>query len=63
MYMYIPNVSSGRTSVVISHRMSTIANADIIAVINGGKVTEMGSHEELMEKGGDYFRMVHMQSI
>ena len=58
-----PLLHSDRTSVVITHRMSTIKNADIIAVINGGRVTEMGTHKELMAKQGDYYRMVHMQTI
>ena len=43
--------------------MSTIKNADVIAVINAGKVAEIGTHEELMKKQGDYYRMVHMQTI
>jgi ABC-type multidrug transport system fused ATPase/permease subunit len=43
--------------------MSTIKNADVIAVINAGKIAEIGTHKELMTKQGDYYRMVHMQNI
>ena len=51
----------GRTCFVIAHRLRTIANADIILVIDGGRITEMGSHKELMEQGGAYNRMFQMQ--
>ena len=48
---------------VITHRMSAIENADVIVVINGGKVKEIGTHKELMAKVGDYYRMVQMQNV
>jgi len=46
----------GRTCVVVAHRLSTIRNADIIAVVQGGKIVEKGSHDELIAKDGVYRR-------
>uniref|UniRef100_A0A4X1SSF1 Phosphatidylcholine translocator ABCB4 n=1 Tax=Sus scrofa TaxID=9823 RepID=A0A4X1SSF1_PIG len=51
----------GRTTIVIAHRLSTIRNADIIAGFDDGVIVEQGSHKELMQKGGVYFRLVNMQ--
>jgi ATP-binding cassette subfamily B protein len=53
----------GRTSIIIAHRLSTIRNADKIAVIDGGSIQELGTHRELMEKGGEYARLVETQSF
>lgn len=50
-----------RTSFVIAHRLSTIANADLIVVIEGGRVSQTGSHEELMKLSGKYKEMVDAQ--
>ena len=51
----------GRTSIVIAHRLSTIYNADSIAVIKGGEVLEQGTHSELLQKRGMYFRLNRFQ--
>jgi len=51
----------GRTTVVIAHRLSTIENADRIVVMNGGRIAEMGKHEELLEQGGVYARLYRTQ--
>jgi ATP-binding cassette subfamily B protein len=51
---------TGRTSLVIAHRLSTIRRADHIVVMAGGRIIEQGSHEELMEKGDHYARLVAM---
>jgi ABC-type multidrug transport system fused ATPase/permease subunit len=45
---------AGRTSVVIAHRLSTIRNADLIVVLEAGRVVERGTHAELLEHGGVY---------
>lgn len=51
----------GRTSFVIAHRLSTIRNADIIMVIDGGRIVEKGSHEELIRENGVYHNMYYNQ--
>ncbi len=51
----------GRTSLIIAHRLSTIKDADMIIVVDGGKVAEFGSHEELIEKQGAYFNLYKSQ--
>ena len=53
----------GRTSLVIAHRLSTVRAADRIAVLEAGKVVEVGSHEALMEAGGAYRRLVERQEF
>lgn len=50
-------LSKGRTTIVIAHRLSTIQNADCIAVVNDKKITEIGTHQSLMQKKGEYFRL------
>ena len=52
-----------RTSVVIAHRLTTIMNADVILVMEKGKIVESGNHKELLEKGGINSRLVNMQSL
>jgi ATP-binding cassette subfamily B protein len=51
----------GRTSFVIAHRLSTIRNADAIVVMDGGKIVEQGSHSELLQRKGFYFRLYNSQ--
>ena len=48
---------NGRTSIIIAHRLSTITNCDKIVVIDGGKVSEIGTHDELIANGGFYSRL------
>lgn len=59
----LDKVTVGRTSIVVAHRLSTIQNADCIAVFENGKVVEKGSHSELLRKGegGAYFALVKLQ--
>ncbi len=52
-----------RTSFVIAHRLSTIKNADLILVMNEGKIIETGTHKELMEKGGFYAELYKSQFL
>ena len=51
----------GRTSFIIAHRLSTIKNADFIMYIDQGGIREMGSHEELLAKQGDYYKLYMSQ--
>ena len=48
---------SGRTTLVIAHRLSTIRRADQILVIEGGVITEKGTHNDLIDKEGRYFEL------
>lgn len=57
----IDKVIRGRTSIVIAHRLSTVRNADIILVVNDGKIVERGKHEELMAARGQYYRLYTRQ--
>jgi len=58
----LDGVMVGRTSVVVTHRLSTIQNADSIAVIENGKVVEQGNHASLLRKaeGGAYFGLIKL---
>jgi ATP-binding cassette, subfamily B, bacterial len=58
----LQHLMRGRTSFVIAHRLSTIAHADRIVVLEGGQITEMGTHAELMARSGRYQHMVHVQT-
>lgn len=53
----------GRTSIVIAHRLSTIRHADRIFVFDNGRVTESGTHEELIRQNGAYARLVRLQNL
>jgi ATP-binding cassette subfamily B (MDR/TAP) protein 1 len=52
----------GRTTILVAHRLSTVVDADLIAVISNGVVVELGTHSELMAKGGSYYDLVKLQS-
>ncbi|MBQ9032563.1 MAG: ABC transporter ATP-binding protein [Parasporobacterium sp.] len=53
----IDQVIKGRTSVVIAHRLSTVRSADMILVVEGGRIVEQGRHEELLKRKGSYYRL------
>ncbi|HUS65130.1 MAG TPA: ABC transporter transmembrane domain-containing protein [Kofleriaceae bacterium] len=57
----LERLMEGRTSLVIAHRLSTVRQADRVAVIEGGAVIELGGHEELLARGGHYRRLVERQ--
>lgn len=59
----LEKLSKGRTTIVIAHRLSTVRNADRIAVIDGGRIREIGTHTELMEKNGSYAALVRTQEL
>ena len=53
--------SEGRTAIIIAHRLSTVQNADIIAVVHHGRVAEQGTHQELLALKGFYYALVTAQ--
>jgi ATP-binding cassette, subfamily B, bacterial len=55
-------LTAGLTTVVISHRFATVRQADRIAVLDGGRITELGSHDELLAAGGSYAEMFTLQA-
>ncbi|MBR4588950.1 MAG: ABC transporter ATP-binding protein [Lachnospiraceae bacterium] len=57
----IKKAIKGRTSFVIAHRLSTIVNADLIILVNEGRIVESGSHAELMRKKGEYYKLYTRQ--
>lgn len=59
----IEDLRHAKTLILIAHRLSTIRNADVICVMSEGRIVEQGSHDELMLRRGDYFRMVEIQSL
>lgn len=59
----IDKAVEGRTTVAIAHRLSTIQKADMIYVLDGGKVIEQGRHNELIHRKGRYHEMVQLQEL
>ncbi|CAH8384977.1 unnamed protein product [Eruca vesicaria subsp. sativa] len=60
----LDNASIGRTTIVIAHRLSTIRDADVICIVQDGRIIEAGSHEELMENlDGQYASLVRLQQM
>ncbi len=57
----LKSLMSGRTTLVIAHRLSTVADADVIYVLDQGRVIERGNHRELLARGGAYARLYAMQ--
>ena len=57
----LDELCKGRTTLVVAHRLSTIRNADEIAVVTDGRITERGTHESLMENGGIYRELYSLQ--
>ena len=59
----INNLTEGRTTFIVAHRLSTIKNADRIAVIKDGRCAEIGSYDELMEKKGEFYKLRTLQTV
>ncbi|XP_059178861.1 ATP-dependent translocase ABCB1-like [Physella acuta] len=57
----LDKVSKGRTTIIVAHRLSTIRNADKIVTLSKGRVVEVGTHTELMDKRGVYYNLVSSQ--
>ena len=58
----LSNLMKGRTSIVVAHRLSTIASLDKIVVLNDGAIVEEGTHKELLQRGGEYAKLWQRQS-
>ena len=59
----LARVMEGRTSFIISHRVSAVMNADLILVLDGGRIVERGRHADLMAAGGTYAQLLHRQML
>jgi ATP-binding cassette, subfamily B (MDR/TAP), member 1 len=59
----LDKAAKGRTTLAIAHRLSTIQNADMIYVIERGRVVERGKHDELIALGGRYFELARQQEL
>lgn len=59
----LDDLSQGRTTIIIAHRLSTVRNADMIAVVEGEHIVELGNHQQLMEKNGEYARLCRAQNL
>nr|DBA25040.1 TPA: hypothetical protein GDO54_012613 [Pyxicephalus adspersus] len=57
----LDDARQGRTCIVIAHRLTTVQNADVIAVVKNGKVVEQGTHNQLLAKQGEYYALVNSQ--
>jgi len=60
---HLREVMQGRTTIFISHRLSTVRNADMIAVLHSGRVVELGTHAELIERNGYYTELYNKQLL
>ena len=55
------NLMKGSTSFIVAHRLSTLKEADIILVMNNGKILEQGNHQQLLEQKGFYYNLYNSQ--
>lgn len=59
----IQKIKHNRTIIIIAHRLSTIMNTDTIVVLNKGEIVEQGTHQELLNKKGHYFKLIELQNF
>ena len=62
LFQRIKALAKDRSAILISHRFSTVRTADRIAVLQGGRISEIGSHEELLAKNGRYAHLFRLQA-
>jgi ATP-binding cassette subfamily B protein len=60
---HLREIMQGRTTIFISHRVSTVRNADRIAVLRDGQIVEYGTHDELLELNGEYYKLYDKQML
>ena len=58
----LAKLQEGRTTIAIAHRLSTIQNADLILVLESGRIVERGTNDELLQKHGFYYDMIQLQN-
>jgi ATP-binding cassette subfamily B protein len=62
LYRHFSELMAGRTSFLISHRFSTVRMADLIAMLEDGRISEYGTHDQLLQRNGTYARLYNMQA-
>ena len=58
----LEKITANRTTILIAHRLSTVINADLIVVLDKGKIVETGTHESLLKRNGQYFDLWRVQA-
>jgi ABC-type cobalamin transport system ATPase subunit len=62
VYLRFHDLTRGKTTLIISHRFSTVRMADVILVLDGGRIIEKGNHQDLISAGGEYQRLYKLQA-